>query len=432
VLASFAATLGLTVLVFQGLFHEPGISWFVTPLLFIILVALGADYNIFVTSRIREELATGIEPAEAAEAGLVQTGRVITSAGLILAGTFASLLIAPLPNLRQMGFAVATGILIDTFVVRSVLVPAATVLLGDWAFWPGYQRDRGHRLEPAHVGGATAAVGTFALILVVLAATTSHAETIDRISGHRDDASVATLPAGPVSTTAPTGTQPSSTTVGQASTAQPAAPTASTTAAPSTSGLHAPAPGNWRYHLDGTRKIGLAGSTQPFSEDVTTAVSNVRSSADQTDVDLRTDSGSGTEQDRRRYSSSSIALLSTQRSGAGMSFGGTLQPPQVLLRQPAKVGDTWQTDWTTETLHGRSTSRVSGTRTVTVASSRYDCIEVTTDSTFSGDAEGSQHDVSCWITALGMIATADETFQGTFHNVPFEIHQRRALTSLPR
>jgi uncharacterized membrane protein YdfJ with MMPL/SSD domain len=181
VLASFAATLGLTVIVFQGIIGDAGISFFVTPLLFIILVALGADYNIFVTSRIREELAAGKDTAEAAAAGLVQTGRVITSAGLILAGTFAALLIAPLPNLRQMGFAVAAGILIDTFIVRSLLVPAATIMLGRAAFWPGYQRDHGDPIRPRHVGYATAATALFAGALAVMFVTTHDVATITRI-----------------------------------------------------------------------------------------------------------------------------------------------------------------------------------------------------------------------------------------------------------
>lgn len=184
VLASFAATLGLTVIVFQGIIGDAGISFFVTPLLFIILVALGADYNIFVTSRIREELAAGKDTAEAAAAGLVQTGRVITSAGLILAGTFAALLIAPLPNLRQMGFAVAAGILIDTFIVRSLLVPAATIMLGRAAFWPGYQRDRGEPIHRRHIGYAAAAVVVFAGVLALILTTTHDAPTLTRIGNN--------------------------------------------------------------------------------------------------------------------------------------------------------------------------------------------------------------------------------------------------------
>ena len=147
VILSYAATMGITVAVFQGLLGEPGITFWLAPFLFVILVALGADYNIFIMSRIREEADAGHEIHDAVSRGLTLTGRVITSAGIILAGTFAALLLAPLPNLRQIGFGVTVGILIDTFIVRSMLVPAATMLLGKWAFWPTTpgapdQRDR--------------------------------------------------------------------------------------------------------------------------------------------------------------------------------------------------------------------------------------------------------------------------------------------------
>jgi RND superfamily putative drug exporter len=128
--------MGITVAVFQGILGDPGITFWLAPFLFVILVALGADYNIFIMSRIREEADAGHEIHIAVSRGITLTGRVITSAGLILAGTFAALLLAPLPNLRQIGFGVTIGILIDTFVVRSLLVPATTMLLGRWAFWP--------------------------------------------------------------------------------------------------------------------------------------------------------------------------------------------------------------------------------------------------------------------------------------------------------
>jgi RND superfamily putative drug exporter len=136
VILSYAATMGITVAVFQGLVGDAGITFWLAPFLFVILVALGADYNIFIMSRIREEADAGHEIHDAVSRGLTLTGRVITSAGIILAGTFAALLLAPLPNLRQIGFGVTVGILIDTSVVRSMLVPAATMLLGRWAFWP--------------------------------------------------------------------------------------------------------------------------------------------------------------------------------------------------------------------------------------------------------------------------------------------------------
>jgi RND superfamily putative drug exporter len=106
-------------------------------------------------SRIREEADAGHEIHEAVARGVTLTGRVITSAGVILAGTFAALLLAPLPNLRQIGFGVTVGILIDTFLVRSLLVPAATMLLGRWAFWPRIpNRPPAPRPDaPAHVVG---------------------------------------------------------------------------------------------------------------------------------------------------------------------------------------------------------------------------------------------------------------------------------------
>jgi RND superfamily putative drug exporter len=139
--------MGLSVLVFQEWLGDPGITFWLAPFLFVILIALGADYNIFIMSRVREELATSDgDVGEAVCRGLLLTGRVITSAGIILAGTFAVLMVAPLPNLRQIGFAVTVGVLIDTFVVRSLLVPSITVLLGRWAFWPGWKGDSSHGL----------------------------------------------------------------------------------------------------------------------------------------------------------------------------------------------------------------------------------------------------------------------------------------------
>ena len=135
VLLSFLCTLGLTTLVFQGVLGHEGIVFWVIPLLFVMLVALGADYNIFLMSRIREE-AQNQETRVAVARGLSLTGGVITSAGLILAGTFAALISAPLTGLVQAGFATTVGILLDTFVVRSLLVPSIAVLVGKGNWWP--------------------------------------------------------------------------------------------------------------------------------------------------------------------------------------------------------------------------------------------------------------------------------------------------------
>jgi RND superfamily putative drug exporter len=135
VLLSLLATLGLTTLVFQIMLGQQGVAWWLPPFLFVMLVALGADYNIFLMSRIREE-ARVHTTADATARGLALTGHVITSAGLILAGTFGALLLAPLRSLQQYGFAVTVGILLDTFVVRSMLVPSIAVILGRHNWWP--------------------------------------------------------------------------------------------------------------------------------------------------------------------------------------------------------------------------------------------------------------------------------------------------------
>ena len=135
VLLSLLATLGLTTFVFQIVAGQPGVAWWLPPFLFVMLVALGADYNIFLMSRIREE-ARMHTTADATARGLALTGHVITSAGLILAGTFGALMLAQLRSLQQYGFAVTVGILLDTFVVRSLLVPSIAVILGRHNWWP--------------------------------------------------------------------------------------------------------------------------------------------------------------------------------------------------------------------------------------------------------------------------------------------------------
>jgi RND superfamily putative drug exporter len=134
VVASFAATLGLLTFAFAVLGGE-GIAFNLVLLAFIFLVALGVDYNIFLMTRAREEAAARGTP-EGTLAALVNTGGVVTGAGLILAGTFATLTLLPLEELIQIGTTVAIGVLLDTFVVRALLIPAITYRLGERAWWP--------------------------------------------------------------------------------------------------------------------------------------------------------------------------------------------------------------------------------------------------------------------------------------------------------
>src|SRR5690606_33618447 len=103
---------------------------------FVFLIALGEDYNIFMISEVWNNRKTQ-SLKESVKNGVAQTGSVITSAGLILAGTFAVLATLPIQLLVQFGIITAIGVLIDTFIVRPLLVPAITVVLGRYSFWPG-------------------------------------------------------------------------------------------------------------------------------------------------------------------------------------------------------------------------------------------------------------------------------------------------------
>ena len=142
VILSFAAALGISALAFRHLFDYAGESTDFPLFVFVFLVALGIDYNIFLTTRIREEAAHR-GTRQGVVTGLAATGAVITSAGLVLAGTFAALGTLPMVAFAEIGFAVALGVLIDTFIVRSVLVTSLFLDVGKRIWWP-------HSLSKAH------------------------------------------------------------------------------------------------------------------------------------------------------------------------------------------------------------------------------------------------------------------------------------------
>jgi putative drug exporter of the RND superfamily len=159
VLLNFAATLGATVYVFQGLQDNPGVTFQLPIILYLFVVAIGTDYNILMIARLREEAREGREPHDAAAVGVEHAGPTVAAAGLILAGTFAVLMIAPISFLRQMGFAVAVGIVLSAFVMSMFLVPALTALIGHRAWWPGHGDERpagGSNVEPGPAGVAKA------------------------------------------------------------------------------------------------------------------------------------------------------------------------------------------------------------------------------------------------------------------------------------
>ena len=135
VVLSFAATLGASQLVFEHIFGFPGSDASFPLFAFVFLVALGIDYNIFLMTRVREE-SIKLGTRAGILKGLTVTGGVITSAGIVLAATFAVLGVLPLVFLAQLGFAVAFGVLLDTIIVRSLLVPALAHSLGSKIWWP--------------------------------------------------------------------------------------------------------------------------------------------------------------------------------------------------------------------------------------------------------------------------------------------------------
>jgi RND superfamily putative drug exporter len=153
VVVSYGAALGLSALIFDRVLGVGTTDSSFPLFVFVFLVALGIDYNIFLMTRVREE-AVDHGTRRAALVGLSATGGVITSAGLVLAATFAVLATLPLTFTTQLGIAVALGVLLDTIIVRSVLVTALTLDLGRWMWWPSTLAQR-----PDEPGTPTAATG---------------------------------------------------------------------------------------------------------------------------------------------------------------------------------------------------------------------------------------------------------------------------------
>src|SRR5450631_1227972 len=150
VVLSFGAAMGLSSLVFRHVFSFAGADSSLPLFVFVFLVALGIDYNIFLMTRVREE-ARKFGTRRGALIGLAATGGVITSAGLVLAGTFSVLATLPVVAFAEIGFTVALGVLLDTIIVRSVLVTALNLDVGRHMWWPsGLATKRETELAPSH------------------------------------------------------------------------------------------------------------------------------------------------------------------------------------------------------------------------------------------------------------------------------------------
>ncbi|MEU0540854.1 MMPL family transporter [Nocardia sp. NPDC005978] len=141
VFLGFAATLGAAVLVFQHLQGDSGLIFTLPIIMYLFVVALGTDYNILMVARLREEAREGHDPHRAAALAFKHAGPTVAAAGVILAGTFASMMLAGNNVLSQMGFAISVGIAIAAFVMAMFFTPAVTALIGRAAWWPGHGGD---------------------------------------------------------------------------------------------------------------------------------------------------------------------------------------------------------------------------------------------------------------------------------------------------
>lgn len=153
ILLSYGAAMGLGWFIFHNLFGYDAMSYRLPLYTFVFLVALGVDYNIMVISRIREELKQH-DLQEAVRRGMTFTGGVISSAGFILAATFGVLMTQPLLELFMFGFIVAMGVLIDTFIVRGMLIPALVLLFGKWNGWKQAIEDKNSHLNESKAVGS--------------------------------------------------------------------------------------------------------------------------------------------------------------------------------------------------------------------------------------------------------------------------------------
>lgn len=140
----FAATLGATTWLFQGIVGESGLIFMIPLIIYMFVVALGTDYNILMMARLREEVKAGKSPREAAALAVRHTGPTIAAAGVILAGSLGALMLAGNSLLAEMGFALSFGILVAAFVMAMFFVPSLTALIGRAAWWPGH----GDRAKP--------------------------------------------------------------------------------------------------------------------------------------------------------------------------------------------------------------------------------------------------------------------------------------------
>ena len=137
------------MLAFQGVSGDAGLVFMLPMIVYLFVVAVGTDYNILLTTRLREEITEGASPREAAALAVEHAGPTVAAAGLILAGTFGSLMLAGVDLLSEMGFAVASGIVIVAILMAGVFIPSIAALIGDRFWWPGHRPEAAGALADA-------------------------------------------------------------------------------------------------------------------------------------------------------------------------------------------------------------------------------------------------------------------------------------------
>ncbi|HUD07634.1 MAG TPA: MMPL family transporter [Candidatus Saccharimonadales bacterium] len=135
----YIATLGTTTLIFQRLGSAPGIIFFIPIIMYIFVVAIGTDYNILTMTRLREEVKQGLNPRQAADLTVEHSSATVISAGLILAATFSSMLLAGVGAISQMGAAVAIGVALSAFIIAPLLLPSISAVIGHAIWWPSHR-----------------------------------------------------------------------------------------------------------------------------------------------------------------------------------------------------------------------------------------------------------------------------------------------------
>jgi RND superfamily putative drug exporter len=148
VVLGYAATLGASVGVFQGIEGHVGISFFLPLMVYLFVIAVGTDYNILMMTRLREEAHEGNDPRKSAELAVEHAAPTVMAAGIILAGTFASLMLGGIGLLSQMGFTIAIGIVIVSFLMAALLIPSIAAVLGHLIWWPGHS-DTSAKADPS-------------------------------------------------------------------------------------------------------------------------------------------------------------------------------------------------------------------------------------------------------------------------------------------